>query len=187
MTQLTTEQLSFLRAQRISLSWVFDASGLSAAERKSVMSALSKKFYYGGASCKAAGHSLRTKSGHCIQCDTSKIAYELRSSASGHVYLAHSPSTGLIKIGYTQQHPQDRGQFLRNEAYGGIQDWDIKRLAVLDKDAGKKEFEIHQRLDRFQKPILYKKGAVVVECREIFSCDLSSAIIIFDEIVAKKS
>jgi hypothetical protein len=183
MAQLTNEQIHFLKKQKVSPSLLFDATGLSAEERKKTMTSLEKQFYYGGAVCKTGGHSLRTKSGHCIQCDTSKIAYQQRSSASGYVYLAHSKSTNLIKVGYTKSHPQDRGKFLRDEAYGGIKDWDIKKLVELEKDAGKVEFNIHNALEQYQRPHFYEKGkGSVVECREIFSCDLNIAVDAFTKL-----
>ena len=177
MAQLTTDQINFLKSQRVSPSYLFDGSGLSKVQRDRAMEALDKHFYYGGAACKESGHTLRTKAGHCIQCDTAKIAYQLRNSASGFVYLAHSNSTQFLKVGYSKLHPQDRGQFLRNEAYGNINDWDIKRIAELNKDAGKREFEIHAALEKYRKAITYEKTrGKFVECYEIFHCDLEIAI-----------
>ena len=89
----------------------------------------------------------------------------------------------LLKIGYTKHHPQDRGLFLRKENYGNVSDWDIKKFVQLSRDAGKKEFEIHAALEKYQKIIIYKnaKGALV-ECREIFNCDLEHAIATFHKL-----
>lgn len=180
MAQLTKEQLAFLKAQKVSPSWLFDASGLSQRSRKEAMDALEKYFYYGGASCAKAGHTLRSKAGHCIQCDTSIIAFQLRNSAAGFVYLAHSKSKQFSKVGFSKHHPQDRKDFLNKEAYGNITDWDIKRIVAMTKDAGKKEFEIHSSLAKYQKAITYEKTrGVFVECREIFACDYQIALEIF--------
>jgi hypothetical protein len=177
MAQLTNEQLAFLKVQKISPSWLFDGSGLSKRARDEAMDALEKYFYYGGAPCAKEGHTLRTKAGHCIQCDTSKIAYQLRNSAAGYVYLAYSKSTKLCKVGFSKHHPQDRKDFLNKEAYGNITDWDIKKIIALKKDAGKKEFEIHSTLEMYQKAITYEKArGLIVECREIFSCDYQVAL-----------
>lgn len=187
MAKLTQEQIAFLKLQHISLSLVLDASGLSSKDRITVMEQDGKIFYFGGALCKKAGHSLRTKSGHCIQCDTSKIAFQLRSSAKGFVYLAFSPSTKLVKVGYSKYHPQERAEMLRNEAYGNIRDWDVKRVVKFDKDAGRVEFFVHARFEAYIKPIVYKRlNGQVTECREIFSCDLGWALREFDFIVAEK-
>ncbi|GAB3553634.1 hypothetical protein GCM10027343_40620 [Noviherbaspirillum agri] len=182
MAQLTDEQIQFIKSQNLPLSKFFDASGLLKEERTRAMTALEIPFYYGGAICKE-GHSLRAKSGHCIECDTSRIAFQLRNSASGYVYIAFSPSTRLIKVGYSKLHPQDRGAFLRNEAYGNIRDWDVKKITHIAKDAGKKEFLIHSALAKYQKTIKYEKGrGNFVECREIFDCPLNDAITVFTSI-----
>lgn len=188
MAKLTSEQIFFLKSQHISPSLVFDASGYSKAARTSIMEEQEKLFYFGDALCKLAGHSLRTKSGHCIQCDTSKIAFQLRSSATGYVYLAYSPSTNNIKVGYSKYHPQERAGLLRNEAYGKIKDWDVKKLTKFEKDAGRIEFAIHAKLEPYLKSISYTRGnGEIVECREIFSCNLDVAKNVFDEITLRRS
>lgn len=185
MARLTQTEILFLKSQNISLSLVFDATGLSGEERKQQMKLLEKPFYYGGALCNAGGHSLRSRSGHCIQCDTAKIAYQLRSSASGYVYLAYSPSTTYVKVGYSAQHPQERADLLRKTRYGNVSDWDVKRLLQLSRDAGKTEFAIHAALEKYQRPITYWKGHDLVECREIFVCSLEEALRVFDTVVRR--
>lgn len=187
MALLTDEQLAFLRAQKISLSLVLDASGLKKPERLKAMNAAGAKFYYGGALCQKGGHSLRTKAGHCVQCDTSTIAYQLRSSDGGFVYLAYSQKTGYVKVGFSKFHPQDRGAYLRDEAYGNVTDWDVKRVVQMVKDAGRMEFAVHEILESHRKPIVYKRpNGIQVECREVFSCSLEHALATFDKIVGAK-
>lgn len=187
MAKLSADQIFFLKSQNISPSLVFDASGYSKAERTAIMKEQEKLFYFGDAVCKRAGHSLRTKAGHCIQCDTSTIAYQLRSSAKGYVYLAYSPSTKYVKVGFSKHHPQDRAEILRNEAYGKIRDWDAKKVVMLEKDAGRMEFAIHAKLEPYLKTITYNRSnGEVIECREIFNCDLDVAKKIFDEIILRR-
>jgi hypothetical protein len=181
MATLTLEQIEFLKNQKISESMIFDASGLSANGRKEAMELLEKDFYFGGAQCAKGGHTLRTKAGHCIQCSTAKIAYQLRSRAAGYIYLAISSSTSLVKVGFSTLHPQDRGAFLRREAYGNLKDWDVKCVYHAERNAGQKEFAVHSALASFQKPIRYQKTPDnFVECREIFAVDLAQALGIFD-------
>lgn len=175
MSELTSEQLSFLKLQGISLSLVLDAGRLSKVEREAFMNQSGHKFYYGGTPCKAAGHTLRSKAGHCIQCDTSKIAYQLRSSATGYVYLAHSERKGLVKIGFSEVDPYNRVTWLQTSAYGDVNDWEIKRSIKIQKDAGKCEFTIHAALEKWRKPIKYQKNGQDVECREIFACPYAEA------------
>jgi hypothetical protein len=184
MAKLSKEQLNFLNSQRISTSLVFDASGFSTTERTVFMKHEEKYFYFGGALCKKAGHSLRTKAGHCIQCDTSKIAFMLRSSAEGFIYLAFSPSNKLIKIGYCKESPFDRAAQLQKDAYGNIKDWEVKQHKWLDINAGKIEFSIHTELERYQKLVTYPRNGQMVECREIFSCNLKFAKKVFNNLTA---
>jgi hypothetical protein len=187
MAKLSDEQVQFIRDQGISLSQVFDGSGLSAKDRVAKMNDLGTPFYYGGAPCQAAGHTLRTKPGHCIQCDTSKIAYQLRNSASGHVYIAYSGSKQYAKVGYSQAYPNERIAFLRRENYGTASDWELKEAAHLENHAGQREFAIHALLERFRKPVTYEKyPGVFVECREIFSCPQHVAIAAFKTALSAK-
>ena len=187
MSTLSREQLQFLRDQGISLSQVYDGSGLRAKDRREKMEAHGANFYYGGAPCQAAGHTLRTKPGHCIQCDTSKIAYQLRHSASGYVYLAYSRVKQYAKIGFSQTPPDERVTFLRREAYGTASDWELTKTAFLAEGAGRKEFAIHALLDKHQKPVIYEKyPGIFVECREIFSCSQQVATIAFENVLRVK-
>ena len=138
MSNLTAEQLAFLESQGVSLSLVVDAGHLSKSNRETFMRESGHKFYYGGAPCKAAGHTLRSKAGHCIQCDTSKIAYQLRSSATGYVYLAHSERNGFVKVGFSEVDPYNRATWLQASAYGDVNDWEIKACiccGVIDDDS----------------------------------------------------
>ena len=185
MAKLTLDQIAFLRSHGITPSQVFDASHCqSEIDRKLRMENQDLYFYFGGALCAKGGHSLRTKAGHCIQCDTSKIAYQLRSIASGYIYLAYSAATGLIKIGFTKHHPQDRSALLREQRYANAADWEVKRMAKMDHDAGRKEFLIHAALAAYQKTITYEKTAgEFIACREVFSCGLDTAIRAFDGVV----
>jgi hypothetical protein len=186
MATLTLDQIQFLKNQKISDSMIFDASGLSASERKEAMELLDKAFYFGGAKCAKGGHTLRTKAGHCIQCSTAKIAYQLRSRAAGYIYLAVSPSTSLVKVGFSTLHPQDRGEFLRRESYGNLKDWDVKRMYHAKSNAGQREFAVHNALASFQKPIRYQKTpGNFVECREVFNVDFIQALKIFDRVMVE--
>ena len=127
MLKLTHKQIEFLKSQGISPSQVFDASTVSTkTERESRMTALELYFYYGGAECRKGGHTLRTKAGHCIQCDHSKIAYQLRSSAAGYVYLAFSKNKKLSKVGFTKNHPSERIGLLVKESYANADDWIVE-------------------------------------------------------------
>src|SRR6202000_2262759 len=52
-----------------------------------------------GSRCRARGHRLRTRKGHCIQCDPKKLGYLRRHEAPGFIYIAGSLRGRLIKVG----------------------------------------------------------------------------------------
>ena len=177
MAKLNASQIEFLKKHGISLSTILDASGLTKRDREIAMTNIGANFYYSDSLCQKAGHALRTKAGHCIQCFTSKIAFQGRSSASGYVYLARAVRDKLIKIGYSSAHPADRIQYLNREAYGGVSDWDLREFVYMVSDAGRTEFLIHSILERDRANAIYtnQKG-IVVECKEIFACSLDRAL-----------
>ena len=173
MSKLTDEQIDFLLSQKISLSGVFDATGLPKDDYRKLMKELGKSFAFGVAPCKAMGHTLRTRAGHCIQCDHAKIAYQLRHDEAGAVYLAGSYSAKVIKVGMASDY---KGRVARMNAYGygGFSDW--CELAYLSVDrAGQVEFETHRLLSPYLHPISYVRDGASVECRELFSCGFKTA------------
>ncbi len=185
MSKLTANQRMFFKRHKVSLSLVFDASGLSKAQRLSLMEQLDKKFYYGGERCSAAGHTLRSKAGHCIECDTAKIAFQLRSSQSGYVYIAYSDRGQCAKIGITSAGPKERVAFLASSGYANCADWRLIESVHLTSNAGAKEFQIHSLLEPFQRGVVYEKqDGVEVECREVFFCELAQALSAYDRVLS---
>ena len=185
MSKLTANQRMFFKRHGISLSLVFDASGLNKAQRLSQMEHLDKKFYYGGAPCSAAGHTLRSKAGHCIECDTANINYQLRSSQSGFVYIAYSDRGQCAKIGITSDGPKERVAFLASSGYANCADWRLIESVYLPSKAGANEFQIHSLLELFQRGVVYEKqDGVEVECREVFFCELAQALSAYHRVLS---
>ncbi len=180
MSDLTPEQRGFFRDQKIPLSLVFNGSGMSKVVRESIMDSLDLKFYYGGTPCQKSGHTLRSKPGHCIQCDTSKIAYQMRSSQSGYVYLAYSRQGSCAKVGSTGTGPKERVGYLASSGYAGYSDWQLMTSKHIPSKAGVVEFHIHELLAEFQRPLSYKKQDITVDSREVFFCSLEKARVAFD-------
>ena len=150
------------------------------------MDKLEKKFYFGGAPCRAAGHTLRSKAGHCIQCDTSRIAYQLRSSQGGYVYVAYSDEGECAKVGTTSLQPEERIYSLCASHYGGFDDWRLVDSRYLSANAGAAEFSIHAQLESFQQPVgYYKQDDMWVECREIFFCEREDVTNAFSQVIAQ--
>ena len=141
-SDITDAEWAFLVSQKIPLSHLFDARGRTAtswedeAKREGSLFGLSSECFQ--------GHRLRTRSGHCIQCDTSRIAYMRRSSAPGFVYVAPSKAKKLLKVGCCIDVEQ-RERNLNNHIYGGASDWEV--IAWCKTTAmGEVEFDIHRQL-----------------------------------------
>lgn len=81
---LTKEEMRFMQSQGIAPDDVFDTKGRSPKAVKVEAKAAGKRLLL-GAPCQAAGHRLRTRAGHCVQCDPSKIAYQRRTEVPGDV------------------------------------------------------------------------------------------------------
>lgn len=78
----------------------------------------------GRGDCRRKGHRLRTRAGHCIQCNPVNIAFQRREDTPGYVYIAGSRSGRVIKIGTCGDLNQRENQ-MRSEGYGGSKDWII--------------------------------------------------------------
>jgi hypothetical protein len=170
---LTDEQLRFLREQNIPLSAMFNAGGLKNADYQSAMKAEGKTFAYGVTPCARGGHSLRTRKGHCIQCDHSKIAFMLRHDARAYIYIAASAAGRLIKIG-SSINIEDRTDKLNRYQYGGQIDWQILATAS-SPTAGRAEAQAHARLAIYNVPGDYVRMGKKQQCYELFRCDFQDA------------
>jgi hypothetical protein len=172
MAEPTDEQKRFLIQQRISLSAIFDATGMRPNDYKAAMKAEEKFFAIGVTPCMSAGHTLRSRSGHCIQCDTSTIAFILRYYKDGYLYVFASPSLKMLKIGFSTD-PTDRERTVNSFAYGGASDWG-KIAHLRCKNAAQAEFSVHEKLSPFLAPQTYFANGRKTDCREIFSCSYST-------------
>lgn len=173
---LTALEQQFLLQHGIPSSRIYDVGGGSprSAAIGAAMEQLGKSFAFNATPCKKGGHRLRTRAGHCIQCDHSKIAYQMRYDDSGVVYLAASRSGTFVKVGTTQD-PEQRMNSLRTLRYGGVSDWRIEFQSFTDR-AGAVEFAVHQSLKRYNVEAEYIRAGVSVACKELFSCSTTVAL-----------
>lgn len=168
MAELTPEQRLFLKRHKISVSAIFDATGMSKSQYQDAMRAEDKYFAIGVTACRKEGHTLRIRSGHCVQCDTSDIAYFFRHYANAYVYIAASRKKSLTKIGFSTD-PADRMRTVNCFSYGGADDWGvISQLKC--KNAGSIEFDVHEKLSPFSSPQSYYRSGVKTNCLETFAC-----------------
>lgn len=174
MADLTQDQLRFLTSQRIPTSMLFDATGMRKRDYALAMAEIGAYFAFGVTACGAGGHQLRTKAGHCIQCDTSKIAFALRHSTEGSVYVAYSKTARLVKVGVAGD-LADRLNKLREYQYGGASDWALLCSAFVP-EAGRLEFAVQDRLAQHRVPGTYTRAGRIQGCYELFACETSEAV-----------
>jgi hypothetical protein len=169
---LTNEELVFLKRQGLGPSDVFDTRGMSSAKWKQKIK-LEGKTVALGTPCAEAGHRLRTRAGHCVQCDTKKLAYQKRHRSFACLYIAGSKAQQLIKVG-TAKSTEERRRKLNFEAYAGVSDW-VVLFSIKIADAGKIEMQTHGELRAFASPRGFIKDGKPQDTREAFTCSFTRA------------
>jgi len=174
MATLTTEQSLFLKKHKISRSNVFDATGMSTAAYGAYMRPLGLEVAIGVSPCAKGAHQLRNRSGHCVMCSPATLAFQARKKKDGKVYVLHSISLNLVKIGSTGD-TEERLIAVNRDGYGGANDWVIK-FAKQTKNSGGVEYLAQQSVGHTSVMGKYKRSGVTVDCQELFSCDVTLAI-----------
>ncbi len=174
MARLTSAQIEFLQSQGLAAEDMFDAENMSKRQREAEMETQGKRFYFGGAPCRKAGHTLRTKPGHCIQCETKQIAFAKRHSSSARVYVAGSLKGQRTKIGSAES-IDSRLVRLRSDVYGGLDDWEMLAATTTLANAGQIEANAQKALHGFQYTSVYMKAGHAQEAREMFTCAFPGA------------
>ena len=169
MSDLTEQQLIFLEKHNISLKFVFDAKGLKKSEYSVLMKDLNKIVAYNVSPCSKFGHTLRTRAGHCCQCNTARLEFQKRNDAEGIVYIAMSRLGKIVKIGFTKS-VEIRSESLNRTKYGGLNDWKIV-FAIESKNAGEIENKICSKLSNFSNYIDYNHDNHLQLASEIFKID----------------
>ena len=166
--ELTEDQIEFLNHHDISLSAVFNATGLARKEYKPLMMESGCVVAIGVTKC-GYGHSLRTKHGKCIQCYPAVIAFSRRFSQDAFVYVAKSASARLLKIGIAAD-LTERNTTLREHRYADAVEWTVV-LSQKCKNAASIEYVVHKLLSKYAVVTEYWQGYDRHESREVFSCD----------------
>ena len=174
MAILTREQESFLKQHNISISSVFDATGLGKKDYRAVMKPLGNVVAIGVTPCQKNKHTLRTRSGHCVQCNPASLAFQGRYSEEAFVYVAGSLDLKLVKIGFASDVDQ-RLATLNELEYAGAADWEcLYWLNIVG--AGQVEFDAQTKLKQYASPTTYMRNGKTVDCIETFSCGAETAI-----------
>lgn len=166
--ELTKEQIEFLKHHKIALKDTFDASSFSStAVYQQRMKDDGKIVAFGVTPCKN-GHQLRTRSGHCVQCDPKKITFIKRHVSHGIVYVSGSFRGKLIKVGFTAN-SVSRKESINRTKYGGFDDWETL-CSVECSGAGKVENKIITILEKYRYRKTYQHDGKDQEAYELFSC-----------------
>lgn len=170
---LSKSQLRFLDNHNVPLEKLFDAKGLKKKEYRTKMKELNKAVAFNVVPCRKKGHTLRSRSGHCVQCNTAYLAFQKRNDSKGIVYIAESIKGHIIKVGYSKSF-KTRSESLNRTEYAGFSDWIIK-FAVESKNAGKIEHKISAILNEHSKKIEYEHDNHLQIATEIYDCSFHLA------------
>lgn len=168
MATLTDEQRRFLLHHRVPLSAVFDATGLSPRCYRAAMKAADALVAIGVARCRASEHAMRTRAGHCVQCNPAGLGFLRRHTAPGSVYVAYSEREQIAKVG-SSQYPNVRIEELNRKAYGGASDWYLYK-SFATAEAGRTEALAQWRLRDHWVRRTYFWAGQFRECYELFEC-----------------
>jgi hypothetical protein len=102
---------------------------MSKSEYRQIMKELNKYVAFNVIACRKSGHTLRTRTGHCIQCDTARLAFMKRHVSEGIIYIAGSKEGEIMKVGYSKA-VEVRQESLNRTQYAGYKDWVINCRVV---------------------------------------------------------
>jgi|SRR5690606_15732182 len=161
----------FISDHQISEKILVNANGKTVNSIKYWMKENEIFFVYNTTPCKN-GHNIRSRSGHCIVCDVTRIAFVKRSFKNGHLYLFGSKSKQFIKLGMTTENIEDRLQKLNSRGVGGVNDW-VVLLSFKVDNTNLHEFNLHKILSPYQVKKSYYQET---ESKEIFRCSYSKIL-----------
>ncbi|MEX0595006.1 MAG: GIY-YIG nuclease family protein [Candidatus Paceibacterota bacterium] len=173
MEDLTQKQLDFLREHDVHLKYVFNADGMSKSEYRLIMKDLNKYIAFNVTPCRKSGHTLRTRGGHCCQCNTAHLAFQKRNDSAGISYIAGSLSGNIVKIGFTKA-VEIRSESLNRTNYAGYDDWKIL-FALESKNAGRIETKANSLLRSYASSLDYEHDGHLQDTHETYRCSYSRA------------
>lgn len=174
MPDFTDTEIMFLAQHRISKSDVHDGRSQGKRTREAAAKAAGKDIILTSVPCQAAGHRLRTRAGHCVQCKPANIGFIKRETAAQYVYIAGSLAGRLIKIG-TCGDINQRERQMRAESYGGQDDWVVLYL-IFTENAGVVERSASQQVRGEKVYREYLKDGYSQVATEMFRCSYSDAL-----------
>ena len=175
---LTKEEKQFIKQHGLALSEIYDARGLTSTIYHARAKELGCLWVIN--SC-YKGHRLKTRSGHCIECDPRRIVYQRRYSESGILYIAVAGNH--CKVGITENNYNDSYESIyhrsvtlnMDDGYGNITGWKIVKYWEV-KNAGRIENEVHQLLAKYKEDeVEYWYSGEWRIAKELFKCSQKAA------------
>ncbi|VTP98818.1 GIY-YIG nuclease family protein [Sphingobacterium daejeonense] len=168
----------FINKHKIDKKHIFDAKGKTINSLKLWMKANGKLYAYNSTFCKN-GHSIKSKSGHCIVCNVTRIAFVKRKYKNGFLYVFGTKTKQYIKVGMTTENIFNRLQKLNSRRVGGVNDWEALLYFKVD-NTNSIEFDIHKILKPYEvKNSLYQG----TQSKELFRCSYFKAESIINEYI----
>jgi hypothetical protein len=165
---LSEDQILFLKINGISRTEVLDATGMRSREYREIMKIKRYKVAIGVTKCKSFGHTMRSSSGHCVQCNSLSLVYTSRHRQNNFIYIAWSQAKKLSKIGITSNLSQ-RHSTLIKQRYGGISDWTIFYSKFVS-NAGVIESKVLNDLSKFLVAATTYKNKNNQKTYELINC-----------------
>ena len=116
----------------------------------------------------------RSRKGHCVQCDTAKLAFAGRHDLEQYIYIAGSLRARLIKIGVCVDLLQ-RVRQICTERHGDAADWEIL-FALHIARAGEIEDIVLYKLSAYSVDEYYWKNGALQKSIELRRCSFSQAL-----------
>lgn len=164
----------FLEQMGIPASLVFDARGLGRTQYRSRMKVSGHWLASNTSACAAAGHRLRTRSGHCVICKPETLLFQIRYEATLDIYVVQSASSGLVKVGISDD-AELRCRAINEEQYGGVADWELW-WSCRCENAGRVEWAALSILQEHQYPLHWDKDGVPSVACEVFDVEPEIAV-----------
>lgn len=128
------------------------------------------------------GHRLKTRSGHCIVCNSKYLSFQKRESGAGIVYVAISGK--YCKVGVTDEKQKRNSESIGDREYrlnmeGGYASrtgWRTIKYWPLEKNVGKVERDAHLILQKYKAEEKYTYSGEKRKAQEIFECSIQTAI-----------
>lgn len=171
---LTFPEKDLIKSHGFSESDVHDGRNESPPERHDRAKKSGKALVLRDPSGSKCGHRITTRNHHCIHCNPARLGYQKRHRVHGAVYIAGSPTSKLLKVGFTEREPSVRIESLAKTEYGGISDW-LLLFSVSVDEGGRIEGLAHKALNKFLCKRAYEKDGETQEAKEIFRCSFQSA------------